>query len=69
MEASVDIETNIAEGRDCMTHWRSLLGLRMVGSLETRILAGQIAIVEDHEPILGSAMIEALAALLQILTC
>lgn len=66
LEVSVDMETNIAVGRDCMARWRSLLGLRMEEFVETRILAGQIAIVGDHEMIPGS---ESLAALLQVPTC
>ena len=69
LELSVDMETNIAVGRDCMLRWRSFLGLRMEESVETRILAGQIAIVGNHEMILGSAMIETLAAPLLVLTC
>lgn len=69
LEVSVDMETSIAVCSSCMPRWRSLLDRRTEESDETRILAGQIAIVGDHEMTPGSAITETLAALLQVPTC
>lgn len=68
LEVSVGVETNVAVGSNCMPRWRSLLGRRTEESDETRILAGRIEIVGDHEMTPGSAITETLAALLQVPT-
>lgn len=66
LEASVDMESNIAVGSNCIPHWRSLFDRRTEESDESRT---QIAIFGDHEMIPGSAILETLAELLQVPTC